>query len=492
MKIHANFRMKLLNFLKLNAINHFFLISLSVFFTLANLTHGFIGSFSRYGADDYCTAGKLNSLGFWNAQSFWYNNWTGRFSFTFFVSIFELFEPIITSVLPYLFIICLYFSIYVFLIAALKKIIVEKSGLFSVLLTSISVFMILFTVPNIRQNLYWMTGSTTYFLPIIMIFLFLSFLITQYDKRQKNKISNLIINLGVFLFGFILSGFSEVLSVIQVLIFGLAIVFILFSKKRIELNLSLFIALLGSISGLMVMVIAPGNSVRLSQHLPSPDLFGLVFNSLVLSLKFTFLWFVKHINIIWPTCTMIIVFSLFLKVRTEVIEYLKKNKLTIFGFFIVPCLALVYVSYLPSIWATAKPPVERVLIFPAVILTIMCVFLSLTVGIILKDLINQSRIPQNKLITIIYTVACLYFLLGVPFYQARINYANRAEARTFATRWDERETIIHEQLNNGESVLVVPMIPENILDVEHLQNDPSHWINVCAAEYYGVEQISSE
>ena len=378
------------------------------------------------------------------------------------------------------------------MVTILKKIIVEESLLFSVFLTSISVFMILFTVPNIRQNLYWMTGSTTYFLPIIMIFLFLSFLINQYNRGQKNKLRNIYIYLGVFLFPFILGGFSEVLSVIQVLIFGLAIVFNIATNKRIDLNSNLFVALLGSISGLIVMVIAPGNSVRLSQHLPSPDLFRLIFNSLVLSSKFTFLWFVKQIHIIWPICTMIIVFSLFLKVRIEVTEYLKKNKFILFGFITISCLILVYVSYLPSIWATAKPPVDRVLIFPVVILTTMCVFLSLTVGIILKDLINQSHIPENKLITIIFTVACFYFLLGVPLYQARINYAIRAEARTFATRWGEREIIINEQLSNGESTLVVPMIPENILDVEHIQSNSDHWINVCAAEYYGVEQISAE
>lgn len=492
MKINANFRMKMLSFLNINTINHLFLIFLSIFFTLANLTHGFIGSFSRYGADDYCTAGKLNSLGFWNAQSFWYNNWTGRYSFTFFVSIFELFDPLITSVLPYIFIICLYLSIYVFLITILKKIVVEKPMSFSVFLTSTIVFMILFMVPNIGQNLYWMTGSTTYFLPIIMIFLFLSFLINHYSRGQKNKVSNLFIYLGVFLFAFILSGFSEVLSVIQVLINGLVIVYIFLTGKRIGQNFSLFIALLGSISGLIVMVIAPGNSVRLSQHLPSPDLLELVFNSLVLSLKFTFLWFVKHINIIWPICTMIIVFSLFLKVRTEAIEYLKKNKFILFAFLIVSCLALVYVSFLPSIWATAKPPVDRVLIFPVVILTIMCVSLALIIGMLLKDYLKENQFSTNNFLTLIFTIACFYLLLGVPFYQARINYANRAEARTFATRWDEREIIIREQLKNGDSALEVPMIPLNILDVEHIQSNSDHWINICAAEYYGVDQISTK
>jgi len=325
-----------------------------------------------------------------------------------------------------------------------------------------------------------------------MIFLFLSFLINHYSRGQKNKVSNLFIYLGVFLFAFILSGFSEVLSVIQVLINGLVIVYIFLTGKRIGQNFSLFIALLGSISGLIVMVIAPGNSVRLSQHLPSPDLLELVFNSLVLSLKFTFLWFVKHINIIWPICTMIIVFSLFLKVRTEAIEYLKKNKFILFAFLIVSCLALVYVSFLPSIWATAKPPVDRVLIFPVVILTIMCVSLALIIGMLLKDYLKENQFSTNNFLTLIFTIACFYLLLGVPFYQARINYANRAEARTFATRWDEREIIIREQLKNGDSALEVPMIPLNILDVEHIQSNSDHWINICAAEYYGVDQISAK
>jgi len=170
MKINSNIRMKLFNLLVSDSINHIYLILLIFVLTLANLTHGFIGSFSRYGADDYCTAGKLNSLGFWNAQSFWYNNWTGRYSFTFFVSIFELFESSITSVLPYFFIILLYLSFYVFFNTIFKKIEVEKQRLFSLLFTSLVVFIILFTVPNIRQNLYWMTGSTTYFLPIIIFF----------------------------------------------------------------------------------------------------------------------------------------------------------------------------------------------------------------------------------------------------------------------------------------------------------------------------------
>jgi len=297
---------------------------------------------------------------------------------------------------------------------------------------------------------------------------------------------------GVFLFAFILSGFSEVFSVLQILFFGFAHIFVFFIKKKFVLNRAMFIALLGAISGLIVMVAAPGNSIRLSQHLPHPDIFELFFNSLVLSSKFTFLWFVKQIYIIWPISTMVVLLSSFLKTRREVIVYLKKYKYTLIFFLIFSCLILVYVSFLPSIWATAKPPVERVLIFPVVILTLLCISLSILVGIILRDFLNECYFPGCIFVHLIIAITFIYFLVGVPFYQARVNYANRAEARTFASKWEEREIQIYEQIKTGDSDLVVPMIPKNILDVEHIQTNPDHWINVCAAEYYGVTQISAK
>jgi len=48
-----------------------------------------IGFYSRYVADDFWTAGYLRTLGFWDAQRYWYLSWSGRYSFTFLVSLVE-------------------------------------------------------------------------------------------------------------------------------------------------------------------------------------------------------------------------------------------------------------------------------------------------------------------------------------------------------------------------------------------------------------------
>lgn len=477
--------------LDLKLSNILFMALISLFLTIANFTHGYIGTFSRYVADDYCTAAKLSTMGFWQAQSFWFNNWTGRYTFTFFISFFELFGSTITSYIPYILIILLYGSSFIFFLSIFKKIRVSNNIFFAFFLTSIFIFMILFTIPNIGQNLYWMTGSTTYFLPIIFFFLVSSFLIEIEYNASKKILINIFLYALVVIGTFIVSGFSEVLSVLQILIFGLLFAYIIFSKKKIIVNKPLLFGLVGSIIGLFVMVSAPGNQIRLSNHLPHPEFLTLLTYSFVLSSKFTILWFIKQIHIIWPVCSILIIFSAFQNYGETFMIYFDNKKNIFISFLLFSSFFLVYVSFIPSIWATANPPVSRVMIFPVVILTLMCLSFSIIVGVYLQELFVNS-INSKQLLIIFISSIFVYFLISTPIYQAKINYSRRAEAKTFAIRWDARENKIKDQIENGNYTLFFEIIPINISDVEHIQPNPNHWINICAAEYYGVQEITAE
>ena len=46
--------------------------------------------FSRYLADDYSTSSIVLKKGFWEAQVYWYNAWTGKYLYTFLTSLVEL------------------------------------------------------------------------------------------------------------------------------------------------------------------------------------------------------------------------------------------------------------------------------------------------------------------------------------------------------------------------------------------------------------------
>ncbi|MEJ2571620.1 MAG: hypothetical protein P8Y98_13890, partial [Anaerolineales bacterium] len=71
-------------------ITHVFYVLILLAFVLPLVLYAWIGIHSRYMADDFWTSGQLKELGFWEAQKYWYLSWSGRFSFTFLVSLVEL------------------------------------------------------------------------------------------------------------------------------------------------------------------------------------------------------------------------------------------------------------------------------------------------------------------------------------------------------------------------------------------------------------------
>src|SRR5215213_6598871 len=87
-------------------MNHKSRATTVVFFTvllfmLATLVlYAYLGTFTRYMADDYSTASVLNKEGFWGAQVYWWQTWSGRYSFTFVISFIELFGLGIVPILP--------------------------------------------------------------------------------------------------------------------------------------------------------------------------------------------------------------------------------------------------------------------------------------------------------------------------------------------------------------------------------------------------------
>jgi hypothetical protein len=67
---------------------------------LALGAYAYRGWFSRYTADDYCTAGAERLAGFLGAQVFWYQTWSGRFTYYIISSLIELTGPTAVQILP--------------------------------------------------------------------------------------------------------------------------------------------------------------------------------------------------------------------------------------------------------------------------------------------------------------------------------------------------------------------------------------------------------
>ena len=118
-------------------------------------------------------------------------------------------------------------------------------------------------------------------------------------------------------------------------------------------------------------------------------------------------------------------------------------------------------------------------------------YVSIIIGLFFQKIITIKE-NYKKTLSLIIGLSIIYFLIAIPIYEARLVYLLKPAAVTFATRWDERETQIREKKAANETHLIVKMIPENLMELEHLQTNSTHWINICAAEYYGVDSISAE
>jgi hypothetical protein len=105
-------------------------------------------------------------------------------------------------------------------------------------------------------------------------------------------------------------------------------------------------------------------------------------------------------------------------------------------------------------------------------------------------LASRIKLPVNSsLIT-----SAMLILLGAmslyPLYAAPKISAALAENRVFAAAWDERDAFIRSEIANGATDLVVTQL-DSIGGVGDMRETPDHWINRCAARFYGVNSITA-
>ena len=133
------------------------------------LVYGYLGLFSRYAADDYCTAGQLVQNGLLGMQAELYRGWSGRFSFTFFVGLAELIGSSAVMVLPMLALVA-WVAASMWLVVRLPAVVGGWPPLLAAALLSLAVvYATLSSTPDLGQSLLWQTGVLTYVAPLILM-----------------------------------------------------------------------------------------------------------------------------------------------------------------------------------------------------------------------------------------------------------------------------------------------------------------------------------
>jgi hypothetical protein len=441
--------------------------------------HGYLGSYTRLIADDFCSVYFAEKLGLLRSIWFWRLNWSGRYSafaidwvLAKLAPVYSL--PFVTSISLILW--CLFAMLTIFL--ALRSLKPESWNWVVAFLTGLLfVFVVLSLSPNLPQSLYWWNGMRSYTLPLIG--LTLAFMVFQ--ARPAKFVSNfngLLWGVGSFILLFLNGGLGETFAVFQfsALVFLIALRLVSSPIKREDTGLLLYAAgLLGTVISLVVIISAPGNAIRQAFN-PPPEFGKLVGISIQAYLDFLslILFSPEKITGLAGAILLLILLGGF---YADAI-----HKGWQIAAYVGGGILLSFACFPPGVYGYSEPPPLRTLV-------IAC--FGLVAGLFCASfLVGQrlSKVIQSRNVVYFGVTSISVLLLGVSsIIQMQMLYQQRTDYIAYAQAWDRNDRMIWEaKTAQKASVIIENPAANNWTGLNVLNDNPKFWVNACHTNYYGI------
>ena len=455
--------------------------------------HAYFGTFARYISDDYCTAWTLGEKGILQSQVYWYTGWSGRYSFTLFVNLLEALGPRIAQILPG-------FSLLVWIIGILfllrqisRSLNVRLDKLPLLVISTATVFTIADGVPNTFQSIYWLTGISTYTVPLILAVFYGHWLMRQASRGTTDVLLKLNLGLSA-LIAFILGGFSETYVSIQTAMLTATLVIALGYRRVSEakrLSGLLLTGLAGSIASMIVILIAPGTSVRTGLISNPASILVIVQHSLMDLKIFLSLALKSQLPLLLVCGIVPGLFILLAGHKSIQPSGDKPGKVWKWALSAIlpPLLMLLMMlaSIVPYEYAVSSYPDARVLITTQAIMIMGIIVWSLILG---KFAIVFLRGRENRLRP--WILALLMLVLGGTTFISRRSTIKILDAlediQYFAESWDQRDTFLREASLSGLKDVTAASL-NHMGGLDEIGYDPNEWINRCVAQYYELKTV---
>jgi hypothetical protein len=442
-----------------------FIILLTIFSILPFIL---ISYFNQPSADDYCYAAKAHNLGFWNAQINSYLGWTGRYLSTFLLSFDILVKGkfILYKLFPVVLILSLFKSF--FNLISLLFVGLSKKDVF--IITSLFVVVYFIQMPSISEGIYWFAGSMTYQLSNIISILFICSLIKVF---QLNRLKHLFF---AIIYMILLIGTNETSMVIWSVTLGSIFLYKSILSKKAEYHLLGVICVIFICS--LLVILAPGNSVRGAYFPESHQFFNSIFQSLRALIINGTRWF---------PLLFILTLLLFgyLEKNTEIksSQIFKVNPVLVFS---VVC-AITFLGFFISFWSMGNaPPLRTVNVisfyFMLGILYIMFILFFKYERIFeFYSLINKQK-KYALMIVILGSIVCFNNIRGV--------YADLLLGTAYRYNLEliERYKIIE---GSKLALYEIPGLKNRprTLFVSDITTDAENWRNECFGTYFSEKVI---
>ncbi|MCC6298411.1 MAG: hypothetical protein IT314_03880 [Anaerolineales bacterium] len=449
--------------------------------------YGYLGTFSRYGSDDYClSAFYYSDVNLFSRLVDRYQHASSRYANILFIGLVDgLFGWHNVAILPPLMIGVFVLGCYLLLTECSRVFSLGWNRAFCFFLASLLLFFSLLQAPNLYETLYWRAGMTSHFAPLaFMPFLFVFLL--RAIRKAGDSTPPLWMRGAGFMLAFILGGFSEPPIALLVTILFLAFIALWRRKDLPHRRAALHVlswTFLGAALALITLALAPANSIRLGNS--APGLIELAEKTMRYPLDFI-AYDLRSFSL--PTLV-----SIFLPAFLFFVEYSKtsraqlgmNNTRVILWMIIGSLLAYLFIaaSFAPSVYGQ-NYPIARARFAGRVILSGHLIAVGAMLGILVSNL--RVRFMQTPGVQFAALAALFLFSL-YPIWASRHVaeqipvFAQRAQA------WDERDDQIRAMQAAGVQDVVIWRLPGEA--IQDLQDRTHFRLNRCASILYDVRTI---
>lgn len=452
------------------------------------LAHAYVGFFTRYMADDYCTAAMLRRAGLLGMQKALYVGWSGRFSFTLAVGLVESLGP---SVVPYL---------PAFVLAAWLAALWWAASQFgpgrarALLLAELILFVTLDdNTGGVHEALYWQTGSLTYVPPLVILTLVAGGLARLYARGSGRVGARGLLPYAAA--AFCAGGFSETFVSMQTAALSAALAVCAWRGRRGDeaarpVARALRAALLGSVLALAVVAAAPGNAARRAS-LASPGASQKAVPSAphvaALSSVGAAAAFALYEHNYGGTSHLRLVALVLPLVAAFCASRRKEEAAPAFLLWAVPAAAFVAVAacFAPAFYVMSREPPPRALLVPQFVL----VSALAAWGYLLGGALRRAYEPPERLRVLSAGLALALLMLAAAR-AAAPTLGQEWKARALANVWDRQDAEMRAAVARGERRLTVRVL-YNLGGTDLLTDDPAWYVNLCVADYYGAESVKA-
>lgn len=458
-----------------------------VIFLASIALFAYVGTQARYWADDYCYSAWVIRWGLFPAIADWYQTSGNRLSTLVVVAASELFGARAIQFIP-LSVLALWVAAWYFFLRRLAG----RAGwnlpwIWQAWLSLVIVYFTALLAPSRLQTLYWRMGTLHYTLPLPLLLLNLGMLAGAVGRPVKRD--TIPLALAGAPLAFFAAGLSETFAALQAGLFALAVFGALLAYrdnpgKRSSAWL-LAAPLAGTLAMMAVMFSAPANAWRQSAMPPPDHLLDIPLYAGRYALEFAF-FAIRGRSLPYLVFWLLMAGAavLYLPATTQ-----RQGKRLLAGAVLTPVvtIALIMCSFAPSAFAGLLYPAERAQMPGAFLLLTGLGVSAALCAAAAREWLAEFRQGWLRSAVLI----CLLALSLYPLRAATAPMGDLADLSVRAERWDARHQQILDAVRAGQSVVQVQQT-DVVQGLEDIGPDSAHWINTCAALYYGASTIIAE